>query len=212
MEQAHLRGLGQGDDEVKINSTYEWGTLSSTTNQPQFNPMKKTSSKSNRTCSKKISAASYMRRIRVAQTSSAVSSVISTARNDANFIRNSGASSEEIKMALRIVEKAVEKAKIKMTKLKQEQQLMAQKELTKGINKLKLQRQLRQQKKAREAIERVDELDPRVVTITRKNEFDDHPLGILTNNDSESMGSSIDVQNDCMEVPMAIPGTIDIQV
>lgn len=120
------------------------------------------------TIQKKISATDYMRRIHDAKTPSAVNNIINAARSDAKFVKSSGASEADVRLALRIVAKTVSKGKVKMAKLRREKQIELLKETAKHKEKMKLQKDLIRKQRVRAAIERADELDFREVNITKK--------------------------------------------
>lgn len=135
---------------------------------------KRASSGGKITVHKTIDAADYMYRIATARTASRVSAILRGARADLQFVKKSGASQEDVAKAEKILKRVISKSKLKIKRLKQEQEIARQQKLAESAKKEALQKELteklRKKQRARTAQEAADMGDTEHVEISSSQE------------------------------------------
>lgn len=124
------------------------------------------------TVRRNISASSYMMRVAQARTPSQVSAVIRTAQADLQFVRSCNSDSEQVEKAKRIINRVISKSRLKISRLKGEQELEQQQKLAQNAEKKKIIRELKRKRRARRAQEAADTCDMERASVARVQEDD----------------------------------------
>lgn len=128
------------------------------------------------TVRKTIKAAGYMMRIAQARTPAQVSGVIRTARADMQFVKSCNSREGDTAKAMRILKQVVAKSKVKIQKLKSEEELEKQERLARSAKKKKLEEQIRKkknkQRKERTAKEAADTCNNEEATVSKTTYID----------------------------------------
>lgn len=171
------------------------------TNSPYYKNKSKSGSRSKATdrsnkitVKKTMSAHSYMLKLSNAKNPAQVSNIIRCARAEANSIKSTSDSKAAYINAKKIANAVEKKGKLKINRLKKEEELRRQKELDESANNIKraveTAKKLRRKKTARKAEERADaanSIEP------YKKEEDDKFSSPYTSSDTTDTGLVIDL-------------------
>lgn len=137
------------------------------------------------TVKKTNKSSNYMMRIAQARTVSQVAAIIRIARGDMQFVKKCNSEERDIAKAMRILKQVVAKSKVKIQKLKAEEELEKKEKIARSRGKKKLEKETKEKrykkKKARTAKEAADTLNTEEVTVSKTTYVEDMDIGIAVN-------------------------------
>lgn len=136
------------------------------------------------TVRRSISAASYMMRMAQAKTPSQVAAIIRTARADLQFVKSCNSDDAEVEKAKRIIKRVISKGQLKISRLKEEQEMERQQELLDDAGKKEMVQELKKKRRSRKAQEAADTCDTERATVVKEQDCNQAAVMISSGMDS----------------------------
>lgn len=164
------------------------------------------------TVRRSISASAYMMRIAQAKTPSQVNAVIRMAQADLQFVKTCNTDSYEIEKAKKIINHVIAKSRVKISRLKKEQNMEQQQRVAEDKEKREITENLKKKRRARNAEEAAGIADMRHATVARvQKDKETHELSAreraaLNGDTAALMSLSVAVVSEAAEVVGTMAG------